>query len=260
MKNKMQLQRTFKESYMKSLRDAVKAEIAIPLYKADYFEVDTTQVKRLANVYAPEGLADKLKEVWNDDFKAAVAIFEAYKNISLLLASNEAFWAYLTHVDLFSYAQKRWPKVKDSYCSSEYIIDHWFLGSNGLLRNAIASMWWSVYNTVDEERDNKYELTEILFKNYTLRVITFGSYSLIRHREAMIGILSFLKDNPEILNNALEYRGQFITKYFNRVGAVKQLAFLKRDYFYSKCVVLKDKILSITSRNQLSDESLYNDL
>ena len=210
----MQLQKTFKENYMKTLRDAVKSGIAIPLYANESFEVDTTRVKRLANVYAPEGLAAKLEEVWEDDFNSAVLIYEAYKNISPLLASNEAFWAYLTHVDLFSYTQKRWPKVKDNDCSADYILDHWFIGVNGLLRNAVASMWWSVYNTVDDERENKYELTEILFRNYTLRVVTFGSYQLIRHREAMIGILSFLKDNPEITANAFDNRGRFISKYF----------------------------------------------
>ena len=255
----MELQKTFKESYMKTLRDAVKSGISIPLYGNDTFEIDTTQVKRLANVYAPVGLAEKLNEVYEDDFKSAIAIYEAYNNISPLLASNEAFWAYLTHVDLFSYAQKRWPKVKEDDCSVDYILDHWFVGTNGVLRNSIASMWWSVYNSIDETRDNKYELTEVLFKNYTLRIYGFGSSLLIRHREAMIGILSFLFDNSDITNNALEDRGRFISKYFNRLGAVKQLAFLNRDFFYSKCEHLKGKILSVTSRNQLSDESLYDD-
>lgn len=256
----MELQKTFKESYMKTLRDAVKSGETIPLYALDAYEVDVTQVKRLANVYAPEGLMDKLNEVWEDDFQSAIAIYEAYKNISPLLASNEAFWAYLTHVDLFEYTQKRWPKVKEANCGADYIIDHWFVGSQGLLRNAAASAWWSVYNTIDESRKDKYELTEMLFRNYTLRVNALGSTQLIRHREAMIGILSYLLDNPEVTKNAFEYRGQFMTKYFNRLGAVKQLAYLKRDYFYNTCERLKDKILSVITRVQLTDESLYNDV
>lgn len=256
----MQLQKTFRESYMKTLRDAVKSEVAIPLYGAETFEVDQTQVKRLANIYTPEDLAEKLDGVWNDDYKSAIAVYEAYQNISPLLASNEAFWAYLTHVDLFSYTQKRWPEVKNASCSANYILDHWFIGENGVLRNAIGSLWWSVYNTIDVKRTNKYELTEILFQNYSLRVTYFGSYILIRHKEAMIGILSFLKDNPEITNNSFENRGRFISKYFNRLGAVKQLAYLKQDFFYNTCENLKDKILSVTSRAKLKDESLYNDL
>ena len=90
--------------------------------------------------------------------------------------------------------------------------------------------------------------------NYTLRVVTSGSYPLIRHREAMIGILSFLKDNPTITKNAFEFRGQFLLKYFNRIGAVKQFAYLKT------CEKLTDKILQVTKREQLTDESLYNDV
>ena len=256
----MKLQKTFKESYMKTLRDAVKSEENIQLYKSTEFNIDTRYVRSLANVYAPEGLSEKLEDVWNDDFKSAIAIYEGYKGISPLLASNESFWAYITHVDLYSYCQKRWPKVLDKDCGPDYIIDHWFIGSNGLLRNAVASLWWSVYNTIDETRENKYELTEILFLNYTLRVVTFGSYPLIRHREAMIGILSFLKDNPIVTKNAFEFRGQFLLKYFNRIGAVKQLAYLKRDYFYNTCDRLKEKILIVTKREQLTDESLYNDI
>ena len=255
----MQLQKTFKESYTKTLRDAVKSGETIPLYGGESFDVDVSQVKRLANVYAPEGLIDKLLAAGENEFQAAVAIYEAYKDISPLLASNESFWAYLTHVDLFEFTQNRWPKVKEPDCSADYIIDHWFIGANGILRNAPASLWWSVYNTIDETRNDKYELTEIYFKNYTLRVVSMGTSQLIRHREAMIGILSFLKDNPKITNNAFEYRGQFITKYFNRLGAVKQLAYLKRDYFYKTCEKLKDKILSVTTRSQLTDETLYND-
>lgn len=256
----LKLQKTFRESYMKTLRDAVKAGEAIPLYAGEVFEVDKEQVKSLANVYAPEGLADMLKECGDDELKAAIVLFEAYKNISPLLASNEAFWAYLTHVDLFSYAQKRWPRVKEKDCPSAYIIDHWFFGDNGLLRNAVSSLWWSVYNTIDETRENKYELTEILFKNYTFRVVSFGSSLLIRHREAMIGILSYIKDNPDIFSNTFEYRIRFITKYFNRLGAVKQLAYLNRDYFYDTCAKMKGKICSITKQEQLSDESLYSDI
>ncbi len=256
----LKLQKTFKESYMKTLRDAVKSGETIPLYAGDVFEVDNEQVKSLANVYAPEGLAEKLELCGDDELQAAIAIYEAYKNISPLLASNESFWAYLTHVDLFKYAQRRWPRVKEPDCPSVYIIDHWFFGDNGLLRNTVSSLWWSVYNTIDESRENKYELTEILFKNYTFRVVSFGSSLLIRHRDAMVGILSYIKDNPDVFSNTFEYRIRFITKYFNRLGAVKQLAYLKREYFYETCSKMRDKILCITKQEQLSDESLYSDI
>ncbi len=256
----LQLQKTFKESYMKTLRDAVKSGEALPLYRGDSFAIDETQVKRLANVYAPEGLENKLIPTSDGDFESGVAVYEAYQNISPLLASNEAFWAYITHTTLYNYAQKRWPKVLDGPASSDYIIDHWFIGSQGILRNVAAALWWGVYLTVDEERANKYELTEILFRNYTLRVVTLGSYTLIRHRQAMFGILEFLKENPDITQRGFEYKGQFITKYFNRLGSSKQLVYMDKDFFYNTLEKIKDRIISITTREDINNDVLYNDI
>ena len=156
--------------------------------------------------------------------------------------------------------QQRWSNVLDGTSTSNYILDHWFVSSQGLIRNALANLWWNIHNTIDSTREDPYELSEIVFKNYTLRTMTFGISTLIRHREAMIGILEFLKENPTITAESFENRGRFIVKYFNRLGAVKQLAYLERDYFKTKCESMKEKILSISTRDQVvNDESLYND-
>lgn len=256
----MELQKTFKEEYLRQLKEQVKAGDALPLYGNDVFDIDPAKLESLAGVYAPQGLSDRLSGLHNNDFEAAKVVYEAYENITPLMASYEAFWAYLTHTSMFEYAQKRWTNVKTGTATSNYVLDHWFLGSNGFMRNAAASLWWGVHNTIDQTRQDRYELTAILFENYTLRTVTFGISTLIRHREAMIGILQFLKDNPKIRENGFEYRGRFIAKYFNRLGAVKQLAYLDREYFTAKCDSMKDKIFSITSAEQVAnDETLYND-
>lgn len=256
----MELQKTFKENFVKILKDNIKSGKSLPLYSAEEFEIDPIHVKRLAGVYAPMDFKEKLDKCSENDFEAAKVVFESYKDISPLLASTEAFWTYITHTSMFNYTQKRWPKVLDNTASGNYIIDHWFVGGQGLMRNAAASLWWSVHNTIDESRKDKYELTSILFKNYTLRTNTLGISILIRHREAMIGILDFLLKNPSITQNYFEPRGTFITKYFNRLGAVKQLAYLDREYFTQKCENIKEKILSIKTRDQVvNDETLYID-
>mgnify|MGYP000076815708 CR=1 FL=1 len=256
----MELQKTFKESYTATLKDNVKSGVSIPLYGEETFPVDKSQIKRLAGVYAVDGLGEKMLSYYNDDFMAAKTLYEAYENISPLLASNESFWVYLTHTELFEYMKKRWPNVKLGTASSNYILDHWFVGGQGLMRNAAANLWWTIHNTIDNTREDRYELSSLMFKNYTLRTNTFGISTLIRHREAMIGILEFILENPIVTKDFFEARGTFIAKYFNRLGAVKQLAYLDRDYFKHKCENMKDKILNVTSREQVvNDESLYND-
>lgn len=254
----LQLQRTFKESYFKTLRDAAKSGESLPLYSNSSFEIDQTQIKSLANVYAPEGLAVKLIPSSDGDYDSAIAVYEAFKNISPLLASNETFWAYITHTIMFDYTQKRWPNVVNGTASPDYVLDHWFVGSKGILRNAAAALWWGVFSTIDESRENKYELTRILFKNYTMRVNTFGSSLLIRHREAMIGILNFLHDNPEIMQKS-EPRCLFITKYFNRLGSSKQLVYMDRTFFYNTLLRIKGKIMMINTREETNHDYLYSD-
>jgi len=256
----IELQKTFNENYMKSLRDAVKSGRAIPLYSNNSFEIDQSQVKHLANVYAPKYLVERLVPTQEGDYESAIAIFEAYKDISPLLASNECFWTYITHTELFNYVQKRWNKVLSGKATSDYILDHWFMGDNGLSRNAVASLWWSVYCSIDKQRNDKYELTKVLFQNFTFRVITFGFSLLMRHNEAMIGILEFIKDTPEIMNGSFESRGRFISKYFNRLGAERQLSYLKRDFFYNTCLHLKERIISIHTRDDLKNEELYDEI
>jgi len=254
----MQLQRTFKESYKNKLRDSVKSREAISLYSKETFEIDNNCVKRLANVYEPDfDLGAKLLETYNDDFKSAVTLYEAYKDLSPLLASSETFWVYLTHTSLFNYTQQRWPKVLRKTAAPSYILDHWFIGSNGLLRNAAASLWWGIHCSIDTERENPYELSEVLFSNFNLRVVYFGNTLIIRHKEAMIGILEYIKAHNDLKRN-LRNASPFIGKYFNRLGAVKQLAFMDREFFRDTCESMHEAILKVSRKELEHDEALAN--
>lgn len=259
MNNSPRLQRTFRESYMKTLRDAVVTGDALPLYAADTFALDAAGIQPLARVVEPQGLAERMQGLEDDDFAAARTIYEAYSTLSPLVASNEAFWAYLTHTSLFAYTQRRWPNVMNQTATPDYILEHWFIGTNRILRNAAAAGWWTIHNTITPERKDPYELSAIMYKNYALRTNTLGTSLVIRHREAMIGILDYLRDHPKITEQYFEARSLFIYKYFNRLGAVKQLAYLPREYFRQTLEGLHDRILSVTTREQPThDETLYN--
>lgn len=245
------LQKTFKESYALYLKDAVKTGITLDNYRKEEFEYDLTKVKQVANLYEPKGLLEKLLAT-KDDYSAAILIYEAYKDLSPLLASTETFWVYLTHVDLYPFVQYRHPVEKAKNVQS-HILDHWFFGK-GYIRNTLASLWWSVYCSVDEGRENPYELTEVFFKNYSFRVIFLKI--LLRTKEGLLGILEFLKENPDVLNNNFENRGRFIAKYFNGLGGSKQLSYLKRDFFKEELYKVKDVILAITDRDDVQNRDV----
>ena len=71
-----------------------------------------------------EGLLDRLDP--EDDFTSAKEIYQAYENVTPLLASLPDLWVYLAHVDLFPYVQKRHSDVFNDGVTEDYIIDHWY--------------------------------------------------------------------------------------------------------------------------------------
>lgn len=240
----MALQKVFKEPYV----DWIKESISIDKYGGEEFEYDAGKTKYLANISKPEGLLDKLMSAEND-FQAAIALYEAYPNLTPIIASQQkGLWVYLTHVDLFPYVQKRWPKVITGEADVKYISEHWFY--NGTMRTSLMGLWWSVYCSVDDSRgaDHKYDLTELLFKQEDFRTRTFGTYQLFRCKEAVLGVLEFLYENKNITNSFFESRSRYISEYFNKLGAVKQLAYLNKEFFKAELEKHKQAILAIQGR------------
>jgi len=225
----MEKQQIFKEKYLLKL----KGEIDADKYRSNEFVFDKKQTLMMPNILKSEGLAEKLNP--ENDFETAVLIFEAFKNLEPIQASDERMWTYLTHVDLYSYMIKRWNAVYKGTAkdTKDYLMEHYFLKSTAqgnLLRHAISGLWWSVYISIDETRINKYELTEILFRNQTMRTRTLGAYNLSRHKEAMIGLLEFIKENWSSFSN-FEKQHQRLTEHLNLIGGVKPIAYYDRSYF-----------------------------
>lgn len=240
----MALQKTFKEKYANQLQYEAKQGIGINRYTKLEFEYDKSQILMIPTIEQPEGLLDKMDS--SDDLVSAKNLYEAYENITPLQASDESFWTYLTHVDLFPYVQERNNAVlEEGFDDAKYIDNYFFHGNGGLIYHPLAGLWWDVHCTIDKESSEPYKYTNYLFKDYGLRVTYMGRYSLFRHKEEVFGILQFLMDNEDVASEHFRQRSRWISQYFNKMGAVKQLRSLNRHYFYSELIRLKDVILSI---------------
>jgi hypothetical protein len=247
------LQKTFRDNYTKRLKDNVKDGVSLDVYTNGNFDIDTNQIRFVSGVYTKPNLQDKLLNASNR-CESAIILFEAYKNLPLTVASQESFWVYLTHVDLYEFTKKEWPLDKAKNLPN-YIIDHWFFGKHGYNRNGLASLWWSVYCSYDESRNDPYELTRVLFLNYSFR--TTWLKILLRTKNALLGILEYLRRHPEVANNSLENRGLFISKYFNALGATKQLSSLPSQFFIDELEKLTTTLLSINSRADITGKDAF---
>lgn len=248
----MALQKVFTQSYTELLKNSISPGE----YLGDSFNFDDSQVKRLVKVIHPESLADYMTEHADKDFECAVALYEAYSSISPVFAQEERLWTYLSHVDLFPYLKKRWPIPEDEAKQIPHIAAHWFR-STAIIRTSLMGLWWAVYSTIDEEREDKYEFTRVLFSNYSFRTTFFGSTQLFWYREATKGILHFLVDNPEITLHNFENRSLYITKYFNQLGGIKKLSTLDKSYFYNECSRIKPRILAIKTRGDVQNKNAF---
>lgn len=153
----------------------------------------------------------------------------------------------MAHVDLFPYMRQRWSKHIEGKIDDEikYILKHWFLQSGSqqnLMRHSLSGLWWAVYLSVDDSRDDRYELTKILFRQLDFPTRTLGLYHLGRHKEAVIGILQFIKDNDELFKSKFQEKTRYITKYLNLVGGAINLAYFDRKFFIEELEKVKDKI------------------
>jgi len=239
----MAKQLIFKEKYVAKL----KKNINVEFFRGLEFVYDKKQTLMLPNVENTPDLVNQLKP--ENDFETAVKLYEAFKNLEPIQASDERLWVYLALVDLFPYMQKRWSAVYKGTAKDEkqYILDHWFLTSSAqgnLMRHAIAGLWWAVFLSIDENRPDKYELTKILFENQTFRTRTFGNYKLVRHKEAVIGLLEFCLENKNLFTN-FEKQHQILTEHLNVVGGVKPLAYCDRSFFKSELEKVKGLISTI---------------
>lgn len=257
--NSSQLQRTFKAKYVDRLLEQAKSGISLPNYALDTFPIEQENILYIPSIVHPNGLLDKMNPAIEKDFESAVALYEAYPNLSPLQASDKSFWVYLAHTELFPYVRERYPDVcMKNFNNSAYVLDHWFFNQSTPLFHALAGLWWAVYFSVDDESEesHKYDYTSFIFsRDSNIRTKFFVRYLLFRHKEAAIGILKFLMEDYELCASFFRQRVRYITKYFNKLGGTRQLVSLDREFFYHELKKIRPQIMAIQS-----DEDVKNSI
>lgn len=191
------------------------------------------------------------------DFQNAKILFEAYKGkLNPVQASDLRLWAYLAHVQHWDYMCTRWKidvpdedeEQDDSKKSPrekalERVKNRYFF-FNGLskdyVRQGIARLYWSVYLTYDENNDNPYEYTELLFNKQDV-LVNIGERSYGRNKTIALAAMKELKRNPGL---SREDTRLFFAK-LNQAGAITVLDFLSEDQAAELCKKLMDEVHQI---------------
>lgn len=181
------------------------------------------------------------------EFKAAVRLYEGYKDITPLQASYKPFWLYLSHVTLYKYMCQRWPEFCNKNLSKEdrikQVKDHFFNSST--IRNHIEGLYWTVKGSVyvNDDGSLNYSNTELLFRTVNVSTRAVAASSLFRNPIAVKGILRYIKDHIEdVYKNHFQARTSYSIQLLNRKGAVVELSLWSEQDFYDFLDSYKDEI------------------
>jgi hypothetical protein len=226
-----------------------KEEFLYPFKETDILESNIEVIN--------EKLGDLLLETLNKfrddqqlaDFECARILYENLK-LSPDQAGNADFWNYLHHFDMYKYIHQRWKNQGDL---QTHIKRHWLMNLTSqkhLINFPLTTLWWSIHLTVDESQVDKYDLSKIYFSNNRFRTVSLGGMSFVRHKDAILSVLEFMKNYRNELTKNITYTdlGDEISKFINLLGGTKPLSFFTRDWFTEK---LKEKF-QVGEENQSS--------
>lgn len=145
-------------------------------------------------------------------------------------ASDPRLWTRLTHVEFWPYMRDRWPVKRGEI---KFVLRRYFVhghGSRALLRNGVARLWWLAELTYDPERENPYELTDVLFSDLDLVAqLTERNYG--RAPKIMKGFLEFLAERRDLLltgGDVNRRRLRQLAIHVNQIGGATLLDFMTK--------------------------------
>ena len=206
------------------------------------------------------------------DFQNAKILYEAFKGkLNPIQASDLRLWAYLAHAQHWDYMKNRWKvsipdeeeepdddKISPREKALERVKNRYFFNyglGKDYVRHGIARLYWSVYLTYDEDNDNPYEYTELLFNKQDV-LVNIGERSYGRNKTVALAAMKELKKHP---NLSREDTRLFFSK-LNQAGAITVLDFLDAEQAGQLCKKLMDEVHQIPTLQEGSTFKLYNNI
>lgn len=195
----------------------------------EYFhQSKTVDVAAFHPYMMPEPLDDDAKS--QEDLINTRALYDAFKSLTPLQASNKYMWTYLCHAvpEYREYIQHRWMSSE----RANTIKTRFFVpGASALLNdNALSRLWWYGHLTYDEKSNDHYALTKILFTNQTICTDVMDTLNRMNFNRIK-GVLLAIRDFKDLLDGSEGITEYFreCKKYLNHYAAVTTLDFLEPE-------------------------------
>lgn len=164
------------------------------------------------------------------DLENAILIYEALKNLPFSVATNENYWAFMTHIVYWDYMRNRWPIENAQQDEISFIHTRYMFSSKNkrYYRNGLSRLWLYAALTYDElNNEDPYFYTKIMMKNQDLAGLILETTTVSRNFKALkatlevINKIDLLEENDEIVK--IKGKREFIRdvmKQVNFIGAI----------------------------------------
>lgn len=193
----------------------------------NYYKTSGVMVQNADLIYeADKKLSTEEKNI--QDLANVWILYDSYKNLTPLQATDKYLWSYLAHTVFKKYVVSRWINNPDNDKIQTTITDKFFVnGTSGLMTdNAISRLWWAGYLTYDEDNTaDPYNLTRILLAGQQVWTDILDT-PFCGNKKIIKGFLLGIKKCQEEKKVSANIIRECV-KYFRRYAAVTNVDFLE---------------------------------
>lgn len=191
-----------------------------------YEEMSSVEVGEYDPIYVPGPKNDEQKA--REDFQNAIALYEAFKNLTPMQASTFHMWTWLCHQPKYAdYIRDRWmSEDRTGVAKKRFFVTNY--GESLYFENALSRGWWIVHLTKDPENENPYHLTEVLFDTQNTLKDVLTTYNRMNPNRIK-GVLLAIKDFKEITGKSVNEAWRECRKFLNGYGAIIVLDYLDAE-------------------------------
>jgi len=166
------------------------------------------------------------------DLENVKRVYNNMRSMSVSQASDERIWVAYTLSEFLDYMRYRWMPDDEVAMMNRYFFS--YSPKRSLFRNGISRLWWIGYLTYDENRQNKYELTEYVCKkqdniNILLDINFANNPSIVQN--TIQALIDAEKEGLEINRDTVRK----LSEYINTLGGVYLVDAFSAPIIYEKC-------------------------
>lgn len=153
-------------------------------------------------------------------------LFDALKDLSPVLASDERLWAGMLFCQFWDFVKYR--RADELHSDNERDILNSFFFMRGIKRscfmNCLSRLWWTGYLLFDSNNSNHYHAADIICeKAYPSNIVLFSSNNFVSNKNLSLGVMDCIAKRKSAGEKIGRYHFVEATKYLNCIGGATLL-------------------------------------